>query len=137
VKKIFALLTLALVVFVILYRQQIYVWDPIANVSRDGVKQGSVRVMINYSNDILADDNSTTTRRIYLVQHWDMAAKFATGQLRCIQYLACMTNAEQATGEKLVPGSRGKRDPYEGVTMTTRRIKFVDEHGALVEVALY
>ena len=136
-KKIFALLTLALVVFVILYRQQIYVWDPIANVSRDGVKQGSVRVMINYSNDILADDNSTTTRRIYLVQHWDMAAKFATGQLRCIQYLACMTNAEQATGEKLVPGSRGKRDPYEGVTMTTRRIKFVDEHGALVEVALY
>ena len=136
-KKIFALLTLALVVFVILYRQQIYVWDPIANVSRDGVKQGSVRVMINYSNDILADDNSTTTRRIYLVQHWDMAAKFATGQLRCIQYLACMTNAEQATGEKLVPGSRGKREPYEGVTMTTKRIKFVDEHGALVEVALY
>lgn len=136
-KKIFVLLAVALIVFVVIYRQQIYVWDPLATVSRDALKQGSVRVMINYSNDILMDDNSTTTRNIYLVQHWNMAAQFATGQLRCIEYLACMTDAEQATGEKLVPGSRGKREAYEGVTMTTKRIKFVDEHGALVEVVLH
>ena len=135
-KKLLLLLTVALVVFVAVYRQQIYVWDPIATVSRDNVKQGSVRVMINFSNDILIDDNSTSTRRIYLVQHWNMAAQFATGQLRCIEYLSCMTDAEQATGEKLIAGPRGKREPYEGVTMTDRRIKFVDEHGALVEVVL-
>ncbi len=135
-KKLLLLLTVGLIVFVVVYRQQVYVWDPIATVSRDGVKQGSVRVMINYSNDILMDDNSTSTRRLYLVQHWNKAAEFATGQLRCIEYLACMTDAEQATGEKLTPGPRGKRDPYEGVTMTDRRIKFVDEHGALVEVVL-
>jgi hypothetical protein len=136
VKKIFALLTLALMVFVVIYRQQVYVWDPLATVTRDDVKQGSVRVMINFSNDILMDDNSTSSRRIYLVQNWNKVAEFATGKLRCIEYLACMTDAEQATGEKLTPGPRGKREPYEGVTMTDRRIKFVDEHGALVEVVL-
>lgn len=135
-KKLLLLLTLALLAFIILYRQQIYVWDPLATVSRDSVKQGNVRIMINFSNDMLMDDNSTSTRRIYLVQHWNNAAQFATGQLRCIEYLACMTNAEQATGERLIPGPRGKREPYEGVTMTDRRIKFVDEHGALVEAIL-
>ena len=135
-KKLVLLLTVALVVFVVLYRQQIYLWDPLATVTRDDVKQGSVRVMINFSNDILMDDSSTSTRRIYLVQHWNKTAQFATSRLRCIEYLACMTDAEQATGEKLIPGSRGRRDAYEGVTMTDRRIKFVDEHGALVEVVL-
>ena len=135
-KKLLLLLGLALVVCVVVYRQRIYVWDPLATASRDDVKQGSVRVMINYTNDILMDDGSTNIRRIYLVQQWNKVAQFSTGPLRCIEYLACMTDADQATGEKLEPGSRGRRAPYEGVTMTNRRVKFVDEHGALVEVVL-
>jgi len=136
VKKLLLLLAVALVVFVVVYRQRIYVWDPLATVSRDGVKQGGVRVMINYSNDILMDDGSTTIRRIYIVQQWNKAAQFFTGPLRCIEYLACMTDADQATGDKVEPGSRGRREPFEGVTMTNKRIEFVDEHGNLVEVLL-
>ena len=135
-KKLLLLLTVGLVIFVVIYRQRIYVWDPLATVSRDGVKQGSVRVMINYSNDILMDDGSTATRRIYIVQGWNNVAQFFTGPLRCIQYLACMTDADQVTAEKVEPGSRGRREPYEGVTMTNKRVKFVDERGALVEVLL-
>ena len=135
-KKLLLLLAVALVVFVVVYRQRIYVWDPLATVSRDGVKQGGVRVMINYSNDILMDDGSTTIRRIYIVQQWNKAAQFFTGPLRCIEYLACMTDADQATGDKVEPGSRGRREPFEGVTMTNKRIEFVDEHGNLVEVLL-
>ena len=135
-RKLLVLLTVALVVFVAVYRQRIFVWDPLASVVRDDVKQDGVRVMINYSNDILMDDGSTKRRRIYLVQGWNKAAQFSTGPLHCIEYLACMTDADQASGDKLEPGSRGRRAPYEGVTMTNRRVKFVDEDGALVEVVL-
>ena len=135
-KRLLMLLAVALVIFVVINRQRIYVWDPLATVSRDGVKQGSVRVMINFSNDILMDDGSTSTRRIYLVQGWNRVAQFFTGPLRCIQYLACMSDADEVTAEKLEPGSRGHREAYEGVTMTSKQVKFVDEHGALVEVLL-
>ena len=135
-RKLLLLLVIALAIFVAVDRQRIYVWDPIATVTRDGVKQGDVRVMINYSNDVLIDDGSTDVREIYLVQNWNKTAEDSTGPLQCIRFLACMTNADQATGLKLVPGSRGKRDAFEGVTMTNKRVEFVDEHGALVAVLL-
>ncbi len=135
-KKILVLLGLALVVFVAIYRQRIYVWDPLATVSRDGVKQGGVRVMINYSNDVYLDDTSTDKRRLYIVQNWDKAAIYPIGTLRCIQFLACMTEADQAAGTSVSPGPRGKRAPFEGVTMTNKQVEFVDERGALVDVEL-
>jgi hypothetical protein len=136
VKKFLALLTLLLVVFVVIYRQRIFLWDPIATVTRDGVKQGGVRVMINYSNDVLVDDKSTDTRRLYLVQHWNQVAEYSTGPLKCIQFLACMTDAEHATGEKVTPGARGGRAPFDGVTMTNKQVEFLDESGALVSISL-
>ena len=135
-KKLLLLLTIGLVVFVVVYRQRIYVWDPLAMVSRDGVKQGGVRVMINYSNDILVDDGSSAKHTVYLVQNWNKVAEYPTGPVHCIEYLACMTEADQAAGDKLTPGSRGRREPFEGVTMTNRRVEFVDEGGNLVAVVL-
>jgi hypothetical protein len=136
VRKLLLLIAIGLLVFAAIDRQRIYVWDPIASVTRDGVKQGSVRVMINYSNDVLMDDNSTEKRRLYLVQNWNKSAEVSTGPLKCVQYLACMADADQASGEKIVPGSRGRREAFEGVTMTNKRVEFVDETGALVVVAL-
>jgi hypothetical protein len=136
VKKVLALLTLVFVVFVVIYRQRIFLWDPLATVARDGVKRGGVRVMINYSNDVLVDDKSTDARRLYLVQHWNQVAQYSTGPLKCIQFLACMTDAEHATGEKLTPGARGKRVPFDGVTMTNKQVEFWDESGALVSISL-
>ena len=130
------LMVLALVAFVVVYRQRIFLWDPLATVERDGVKQGGVRVMINYSNDVLVEDKSTDTPRLYLVQHWNSIAEYATGPLKCIQFLACMTDADQAAGEIFTPGGRGGRTPVAGVTMTNRRVEFVDEKGALVVVSL-
>jgi hypothetical protein len=136
VKKVFLLFVVCVAVFVAVYRQRIYVWDPIATVKRDGVKQRDVRVMINYSNDVLVDDGSGGSHVLYLVQNWNRMAEYATGPLKCVRYLACLSDADQATGEKIAPGSRGGRDPFEGVTMTNRRVEFVDEHGALVQVTL-
>ena len=135
-KKFLALVALVFIVFVVIYRQRIFLWDPIATVTRDGAKQGGVRVMINYSNDVLVDDKSTDTRRLYLVQHWNGVAQYSTGPLKCVEFVACMTDAEHATGEKLTPGKRGNRTPFDAVTMTNKQVEFLDESGALVSIAL-
>ena len=135
-KKILVLLTVSLVVFVVIYRQRVYVWDPIATVTRDGVKQGGVRVMINFTNDTLIDDKSTDKRRIYLVQNWNKQPIYPLGELRCIQFMACMTAADQVAGDKVIPGTRSGRGLLEAVTMTNKQVRFVDERGALVDVEL-
>ncbi len=135
-KKIFALVLLCVVVFVVVYRQRIFLRDPLATVTRDGVKMGNVQVMINYTNDVLLTDGSKPVRRLYLVQNWNQVAEVPTAPLKCLYGMACMTDADQASALKLEVGSRGRRTPVEGVTMTNRRVRFVDEDGALVEVVL-
>ena len=135
-KKFIALLVVALVVFLVVYRQRIYLRDPIAKVARDGAPVEGARVMINYPNDVLLLDKSGGRNRIYLVQHWNLALGTPTVPVKCVQGVACMTNADQATEVLVPPGSRGRRTPFEGVTMTNRRVEFVDEDGALVQVVL-
>jgi hypothetical protein len=135
-KKFLALVLLALVVFVAVYRQRIFLRDPLASVTRDGAKVSGVSVMINYSNDVLLHDHSGGTYRLYLVQNWNKQAEVPTVPLTCLQGLACMTDADQATATPIVPGSRGRRPAWEGVTMTNRRVEFVDEDGDLVQVVL-
>ena len=135
-RKLLLMIVLVLVVFVALHRQRLYVWDPIANVTRDGAKVSGVRVLINYSNDVLLQDGSAGRKRLYLVQHWNKIASVPTAQLTCVQLLGCMTDADQATAAPIPVGTRGRRSPFQGVTITDRRVEFVDEDGALVEVTL-
>ena len=135
-KKFLALIVLALVVFVVVYRQRIFLRDPLATVTRDGEKVSGVAVMINYSNDVLLQDHSAGKYRIYLVQNWNKQAEVPAVALTCVQGLACMTDADQATATAIVPGSRGRRPAFEGVTMTNRFVEFVDEDGDLVRVVL-
>ncbi len=133
-KRFLLLLLLAFIVFVVVFRQRVFMWDPIASVTRDGVKQSGVRVMINYSNDVLLDDKSTNTRRLYVVQNWDQTPKFSTGLLKCVQFLACMTEADQAPGEKISPRLRtGAPVP---VSMSNKQVQFADENGSHVIVSL-
>ncbi len=135
-KKFLAVITLALIVFVVIYRQRIFLRDPLATVTRDGVKVEGVAVMINYSNDVLLQDGSGGKRRLYLVQNWNKQAELPTSALTCVQGLGCMTDADQATATAIIPGSRGRRSAWQGVTMTNRRVEFIDEDGDLVQVVL-
>ena len=135
-RKILILVTLLLAIFVVVFRQRIFVRDPLGKVERNGVAQDGTRLYINYSNDVLVDDKSTDTRRLYLVQHWNGVAQYSTGPLKCVEFVACMTDAEHATGEKLTPGKRGNRTPFDAVTMTNKQVEFLDESGALVSIAL-
>jgi hypothetical protein len=92
--------------------------------------------MINYSNDVLLQDGSKPEHRLYLVQNWNKVAGVPTVPLKCIMGVACMTDADQASATKLEIGTRGRRAAFEGVTMTNKRVEFVDEEEALVAVML-
>ena len=135
-KKLIALLVVGFVVFLVVYKQRIYLRDPIAKVTRDGQPVEATQVMINYPADLLLLDKSDGRNRIYLVQHWNMALGTPTAPVKCFQGLTCMTNADQATEAMVLVGARGRRPAFEGVTMTDRRVEFVDEDGALVQVVL-
>ena len=135
-RKWIVLLTLVLVIFIAINRQRLFLRDPLATVTRDGAKVSGVDVMINYSNDVLLQDGSAGKHRLYLVQNWNKQAGFPTLPLTCVQGLACMTDADRATATAIAPGNRGRRTPVEGVSMTSRKVEFVDEDGALVQVAL-
>ena len=136
-KKIVGLILLLLVVFLVVNRRRVYLRDPLAQVSRDGVAVNGVKVLINYPNDVLLDDFSGANhRRLYLIQHWNNALQTPTAPLKCINGLACLTDADQATAAVISPGSRGRRTPVAPVIMTDKRVDFTDEDGALVTVRL-
>jgi hypothetical protein len=134
-RKFLLLVILVIVVFIVLNRQRVFLWDPIAHVERDGVAVDHARAMINYSNDVLLTDGSAGKNRVYLLQHWDKEP-VAPSVLKCLTGLGCLTDNERATGTPIPVGARGRRAPFAGVTMTNREVQFLDEDGALVVVTL-
>ena len=128
-------LTLALVVFIVVERQRLFLRDPLATVTRDGVKDPDARALINFSNDLLLEDAAPGRLRVYLAQNWSDAV-IVPAVLKCLGSMVCLSDADHASGSPLTPGSRGRREPFVGVTMTNRRVEFVDEDGSLVQVTL-
>ena len=57
-RKILIVGTLLLVVFVAVFRQRIFVRDPLGKVERNGVAQDGARLYINYSNDVMVEDSA-------------------------------------------------------------------------------
>lgn len=135
-KKLVGLIFLGLIVFIAIYRQRVFLRDPLATVSRDGHTQGDVKVMINYNNDILMDDSSATPRRVYLVEGWNRTPVFLAGSIKCINGVACMTEADHATGTPVPHGSRGHGPAQDCATMTNKQVDFIDEDSAVVKVTL-
>ena len=51
-----------LVVFVVVFRQRIFIRDPLGKVERNGIAQDGARLYINYSNDVLVEDAAANRR---------------------------------------------------------------------------
>ena len=115
------LLALGFAVFVWVYRERLFLRNPLGAVERNGVKQDGARVFINYSNDVLVQDRG----RWVLVQGWDVVAGIPA-QLNCVQGLACMTEADHA--EMTAVG--------KGAEMSSQLVTFVDDEGVAVRVTL-
>jgi hypothetical protein len=127
VRKILVVGVVLLVVLVAVYRQRIFVWDPLGKVERDGVRQEGSRVFINYSNDVLVED--TAAARHYMVQADSVPG--TPKKLGCVRWLMCWTEADVAPVTPL--GGEGYRPV---VVMSNKMVSFVDGAGATVQVRL-
>jgi hypothetical protein len=127
-KKILIVGTLLLAVFVVTFRQRIFVRDPLGKVERNGVAQDGTRLYINYPNDALVEDSAR--HQFVLVQGWN-ALPGVPQHLFCLTGLMCWTDADKAAVF-----------PVEGVggrtpaVMSAKEVTFVDESGAKVRVGL-
>jgi len=127
-KRIFIVGTLLLVVFVAVFRQRIFVRDPLGKVEGDGVALDGMRLYINYSNDVLVEDSAQ--HQFVLVQEWS-ARPGVPQHLFCLTGMVCWTDADKAAVF-----------PVEGVggrtpaVMSAKEVTFVDESGARVRVGL-
>jgi hypothetical protein len=94
-KTTLTVLVVLFLVWLLYYRQRIYVRDPLATVYRDDVKQSGVEVFINYSNDVLLEQDSGPAPSRILLQDWNKMP--GTPQtLTCVHWIACMTEADKA-----------------------------------------
>ena len=116
-KKLIALLILALIVFVIVERQRIFVRDVLASAQRDGAKVEGEQVYINISNDVILE-NDNPPMLIFMAEKGQPLG--VPTKLRCIHWLACMTDADVATTMPL-----GGSTPV----MSSKTVSFRDQDG--------
>jgi hypothetical protein len=127
-KKILIVGTLLLAVFVAMFRQRIFVRDPLGKVERSGVAQDGTRLYINYSNDVLLEDSAR--HQFVLVQGWN-ALPGVPQHLFCLTGMMCWTDADRAAVFPV--GGVGGRTR---AVMSAKEVTFMGEAGAKVRVAL-
>ena len=118
-KKVIALLIVLLAVFLVLNRYRIYVRDPLATVTRAGMKEDGAQVFINYANDVLIE-NDHAPMYIELVQHGQNAG--VPQKIMCIHWSACMLDENVAT--LLTP-----QPPVRVEVMNSKMVEFRDGKG--------
>jgi hypothetical protein len=117
VKKLIALLVILLVVFVVVERKRVYVRDPLANVTRAGDKVSGEQVYINFYNDVLLE-NDNPPMLVMIVEKGQPVG--VPTKLRCIHWLACLTDADAATALPLNASVQ---------SMSGKSVRFHDEDG--------
>jgi hypothetical protein len=127
-KKILIVGALLLIVFVAVFRQRIFLRDPLGKVERNGAAQDGMRLYINYSNDVLVE--GVAEQKFVLVQGWSTLPGVPQ-HLFCLTGLVCWTDADRATVFPL-EGGRGKTR----AVMNAKEVTFADESGAAVRVTL-
>ncbi len=124
-RKLLVLLVLGFVVLVMVYRQRLFLRDPLGRVERAGVRQEGEKVFINYSNDVLLQAPDGT--QPILVQGRG-ATPGQPEHLWCVRELMCVTDADIATVYPLGP----KQTPV----MSSDEVHFNDASGVSVAVQL-
>jgi hypothetical protein len=120
--------TLLLVIFVGVFRQRIFLRDPLGKMERNGVAVDGARLFINFSNDVLVEEPGTERR--YLVQGWS-GVPGVPQIIGCVQLLVCWTDADHAAVYPLDGRGAGTR-----AVMSAKEVTFVDETEARVRVQL-
>ena len=104
---------------------------------KDG-RQSGVQVFVSYSGDVLLWQDAQPGAYRILVQSWNKLPGTPM-RLICLRWLVCLADADHASTIPLdwtgnSGRGRGKYDPQ--VTMSGRRVNFVDGAGATMRVEL-
>ena len=130
-KRIVIVGLLLLIVVLVVFRQRLFVRDPIAKVERNGLQETEYRVYLNYFNDILVEDMGQGRRYLVQARNGVPMVPGVPGHLGCVRGLACLTEENFATTEPL--GGKGYAPAVE---MTNAYVTFVDGDGASMRVSL-
>lgn len=126
-KKIIALLILVFAILLFMNRQRLYVRDPLGSVTRNGVQEQGAQVYINFSNDILLE-NDNPPIYFLLLQHGSRMG--APVRFHCAHWVACLLDADIPTLDVASP-------PAEVESMTGKTVTFRDEEKHEVVVTLH
>ena len=129
-KKIITAIVLALIVLAVVYRQRLYVRDPLGSVTRDGVHEDGAQVYVNWSSDVLLENDAPPNHQpltLTLIQHARPIG--LPRQMHCLHWLLCLTDADNATLVAPDPGAYIR-------SMSNRQVTFRDYNGREAVVTL-
>ena len=125
-KKIILLIFVVFIAFVAINRQRVFLRDPLASVTRNGVKEDGAQVYINYSNEVLLQ-NEHPPMYMTIVQQGGHVGTPAS--MKCVHWMACMADADLATLIDPLPHAATAQ-------MDGKLVEFHDAEGRDVKVAL-
>lgn len=124
-RKLFLLITIVLIALAVIYHDRIFLRDPLGKLERNGAAVDGARIFINYSNDILVQEDGG--RRMFIVQNYNKLPGSPTG-LTCIQGMMCVTPSDQASSD--IADSANKAQ------MSSREVSFTDSLGSHIHVQI-
>lgn len=124
-KRILIVLMVLVIVVAVVYRQRLFLRDPLAKVELNGIGVDGASVFINYDNDVLIRGVDAGP---YLVQRGSVPGTPA--KLNCLRGMVCWTEADVA----VVPLGGVRYQP--NVVMTSREVTFLDGVGDGMRVVL-
>lgn len=124
-RKLLLLILIVLVAAIAIYRQRLFLRDPLGKIYVNGAQVEGAHIFINYSNDVLVLDPSA---RPLIVQNWDHIPSHPQ-LLTCLHSMACLTQDDHAPKTPVIT-----RDPQ--AAMTDREVTFTNESGAPVRITI-
>ena len=112
--------------FIYVNRERLFLRDPVASLTRNGVKEAGAQIFINYDNDVLIE-NDRSPMYFNIVQHGQPVG--APDILKCLHYLVCLARAYPAPQVLALPGAHLEE-------MTPKQVRFRDEAGREAVVQL-
>lgn len=126
-KKFLLLLALVLIVFAAVFRTRIYVRDPLASLTHNGLPEPGVQIFINAHNDVLLEQDNAP-RYLQLLKHDQPVGMPA--HLTCLHWLVCVTDAETVPLLTVDPTARI-------LSASDRSVSFLDSKGQPSLVTLH
>jgi hypothetical protein len=120
------LLLLVGVIYLAYNRERVFIRNPLGSLTRDGVKEEGAQVFINYSNDVLIENDRAPMYTTLVQRNRPIGTP---ANLKCVHYVVCMTDADSA-------GMSAVDEKAVIESMSGKEVRFRDHEGRDVVVGL-